>query len=367
MPICIVCLVLALYRLGTVLGASETVAMLVAAGAVFGTYALPYAQDFFTEPISALFLVVSVLLAVQRRPSLAAAAFGAAILVRPQLVLLAPAFVAYLLVAHGRRAAMLAVPSLGVAVALACAYNAYRFGSLIDTGYRPPVDPGFTTPVLRGSAGLLFDPAKSMLLFAPVTLLLPAAIAAGWRTLRLVTALLAAVFTVVFVMSATWHSWQGGWSWGPRLLLPGLVPLLVILAPWADRSRQRLRMLAAALAVGFAVSFSAVIVPPQAQQLDRPLPSPGPEIIRQVELIPTTISRTIESAGDDRRGGEGNHRRYVRTWQVGVLRESGYSAFAAALVITLLLLACSALGAVRLRCALRAGIAASGERGPGAR
>jgi len=352
MPACIVLLVLALYRLGMLLGASEVSALLVAGGAVFGTFLLPYAQDFFTEPITVLLLVLSVLLAVERRPGWAGGAFGMAILVRPQLVVLAPALVIYLLIADGRRAAVLALPWLGVAVALVCAYNAVRFGSLTDTGYRAPVDPGLTTPIWRGTAGLLFDPAKSLLLFAPVTLLLPAAFADGWRSQRLVIALLSVMFLATFVMAAMWHSWEGGWSWGPRLLLPGLVPFLVILAPWAGRSRQRARLLATALAAGLIVSFATVIVPTQAQQLDRPPPRHGPEIVRQAALIPTTIRRTIHSAAGDHAHG-GNHRRYVNTWQVGVLRDTGWSGFAAASVVTFFLLAGAAFGAVSLRSALR--------------
>ncbi len=351
MPVCAVLLVLILYRLGMLLGAGEPAALLLAIGAVFGTYLLSYLQEYGSEPISALFLVLSVLLAVERRSTWAGAALGMAMLVRPQFVVLAPALVIYLLIAHGRRTAALAVPSLGVALALVCAYNYVRFGSLTDTGYRSPE--GFTTPILHGTYELLFNPAKSLLLFAPVTLLIPAALLDGWRSRRAVTALLAVIFLVTFGMSATWFSWEGGWSWGPRLLLPGLVPLLAILAPWAGRSRRRLRLLATAFAAGLIVSLATVIVSTEAQQLDHPVPTPGPKIVRQAELIPATISRTIDSAANSG-GGQGKHRLYANTWQVGVLRTAGWSGFAAAMLITLFLLAGAVLGALSLRSALRA-------------
>lgn len=352
MPLCAVLLVLVLYRLAMLLGASDAAALLVALGVVLGTFLLSYLQEYGSEPISALFVVLSVLLAVERRPAWAGAAFGMAMLVRPQFVVLAPALVAYLLIAHGRRAAMLALPSLGVALALVMAYNYVRFGSVTDTGYQG--HEGFTYPVLKGTAKLLFNPAKSLLLFAPATLLIPAAFIDGWRSRRAVTALLAVIFLVTFVMSATWSSWEGGWSWGPRLLLPGVVPLLVILAPWASRSRKRMRLLTGAFAAGLIVSAATVIVSTEAQQLDHPAPTPGPEIVRQIELIPATISRTIHSATHSGTELRGRHRLYVNTWQVGVLRTAGWGGFAVAMFITLFLLAGAVFGAFSLRSALRA-------------
>jgi hypothetical protein len=353
MPVCAVLLALILYRLGMLLGASDVAALLVALGTVFGTCLLPYLQEYGSEPVSGLFLVLSVLLAVERRPAWAGAAFGMAMLVRPQFVVLAPALVLYLLIVYGRQAALLALPTLGAALALVLAYNYVRFGSLTNTGYRG--NEGFTTPILHGTASLLFNPDKSLLLFAPVTLLIPAALLDGWRSRRGLSVLVAVIFLVTFVMSATWFSWQGGWSWGPRLVLPGLVPLLVVLAPWASRSRRRMRLLATGFAAGLIVSFATVIVSTEAQQLDHPVPTPGPEIIRQAELIPATISRTIHSAANS--GGVvggGKHRLFANTWQVGFLRTAGWSGFAVAMVLTLLLLAAAVFGALGLRSALRA-------------
>ena len=109
------------------------------------------------------------------------------------------------------------------------AYNVYRFGDPLEFGYRPPVDPGFTTPLLEGASGLLFDAEKSLVLFAPALVLVPFAFVTLWRRARVTAALLLALFAVTFVLAATWHSWQGGWSWGPRLVIPGVALVLVAL------------------------------------------------------------------------------------------------------------------------------------------
>jgi hypothetical protein len=356
MPICAVLLVLTLYRLGLRMGAGEAAALLVAVGAVFGTFMFSYVQEFYTEPMSTLFIAASVLLAVERRASWAGAAFGMAMLIRPQFVVLAPALVLYLLIVHGRRAALLSLPPLAIALAIVLGYDYIRFGSLTDTGYRGKE--GFTTPILKGTVGLLFRPSKSVLLFAPAILLVPAALIDGWRSRRELTVWLSVIFLVTFVMSATWFSWQGGWSWGPRLLLPALVPLLAMLAPWASGSRRRMRLLAAAFAAGLLVSISTVIVSTEAQQLHRPVPHPGPGIVSQIELVPGTISRTIAHAVGSSAGALGKHRLYANTWQVGVLRSVGLSGFTLAMLITLVLLAGAVYGAVSLRSALRMSSAA---------
>ena len=98
-------------------------------------------------------------------------------------------------------------------------YNQYRFGSVLKTGYGSE---GFSTPFIHGAAGLLFSPQKSILLFAPIVILVVLGSFRLWTAgNRFVVVLTLTNLLVFFVLSATWHSWQGGWSWGPRLLLPG--------------------------------------------------------------------------------------------------------------------------------------------------
>jgi hypothetical protein len=161
-----------------------------------------------------------------------------------------------------------------------------------------------------------------------------------WRRQRDACILLAGNLVVTTVIAATWDSWQGGWSWGPRLLLPGLLPALAAVAVWLDAGRVKALVAVAALALGFALSASTLIVPTQAQELDRPAPPIGPGVVRQIELIGPTVSYTQDhaltpGASDSRPGA---HRRFVNTWQVGAAREVGRSGFVASLAVSLLLL-----------------------------
>ena len=222
MPLVAGALVAALFLLGRRLGAPRPAAALVAAGAVLGTFILPYGRDFFTEPLVALGLVVMIERSLAGRELQAGAALAFAILARPQAAVFAPLLWAFLLLrGDGIRVVARTLPPLAIAAIVTVAYNLVRFEEPFEFGYKKPDDPGFTTPFFEGAAGLLFSPEKSIFLFAPIVVLLPFALAWLWRRERVTAGLLLAIFTVTFVLAATWHSWEGGWSWGPRLLLPG--------------------------------------------------------------------------------------------------------------------------------------------------
>ena len=163
-----------LFALGRRLGAPRPAAALVAVGIVLGTYLLPYGRDFFTEPLVALGLVAMIERALAGRELQAGAALAFAVLARPQSAVFVPLLWAFLalhenpglLTARGRAEALRAIlrtlGPLALAAVLTVAYNLARFGDPLEFGYEPPVDPGFTTPLHEGAAGLLFSPEKSL-------------------------------------------------------------------------------------------------------------------------------------------------------------------------------------------------------------
>jgi len=329
----------ALFVLGRRLGAPQRAAALVAAGTVLGTYLLPYGRDFFSEPLVALGLVVMVERALAGREQQAAVALALAILARPQSAAFAPLLLGFVaLRGDGLRAIARTVPPLAVAALVTIAYNVHRFGDPLEFGYRPPVDPGFTTPLLEGASGLLFSPEKSLVLFAPALVLAPFAFVTLWRRARMTAALLLALFAVTFVLAATWHSWQGGWSWGPRLVIPGVALALVALGPWIGTSTKRMRLAGALFALGFGLSFAAVLAPPGMQLIDREPGTVGPQIVRQYRELPRLTENSIDAAGD-RAARDADYRRYLALWQANLVRQVGGGAALPALIVTLLALA----------------------------
>jgi hypothetical protein len=172
-------------------------------------------------------------------------------------------------------------------------------------------------------------------LFAPVLVLAPLALVALWRRARLTAALLLGLFVVTFVLAATWHSWQGGWSWGPRLVIPGVALVLVALGPWIGASPARMRLAAALFALGFVISFSAVLAPPGMQLIDREPGTVGPQVERQYRELPRLTENSIKTVSD-RAARDGDYRRFLSLWQANLVRQVGGGAAVPALILTLL-------------------------------
>jgi hypothetical protein len=359
MPLINAALVVTLYLLARRLGARAGAALLVGVGGVLGTFALPYTKEFFSEPLAALCLVVAIERLLAARPAAAGLAMAAAVFTRAQTLLLAPVL---LLVAWRRQGVPgLLRASAGLAPGLIAtlAYNLLRYGDPLTFGYQ---DVGFTTPPLDGAGGLLFNPLKSVFLFAPIVLLLPFALRDLWSRNRPAFLLIVANLATTFATAALWFAWHGGWSWGPRLLLPGLIPAIAAIGPWIS-TRPRQRVAALLLAAGFVVSFPALIVSTQAQQLEVPpvppethfldtQPLQSPSVGRQVELIPSRVRYSVEHLYEDHPGGT-ERLRSLSLWQLGMARVMGRTGLALAAAGTVLLLLTGVVAFRRLSDAVR--------------
>jgi SAM-dependent methyltransferase len=366
MPLVVGALVAAMFALARRIGARAGPALLAAVGGVAGTFMLPYAKEFFSEPLATLLLVVAIERLLAARPGTSGLAAGAAILTRAQTLVFAPVLLVIAWRRGGSASFARAAAGLAPGALATLAYNVVRFGSPLEFGYQ---DVGFTTPPLRGLGGLLFAPTKSVLLFAPIVVLLPAALWRLWRTRRDAAVLLAANLGITIAITATWFAWHGGWCWGPRLLLPGLIPAVAAVGPWAS-SPARARAGAALFAAGFLVSSPAMLVSTQAQQLE--VPSPGewthyldtqplasPSIPRQFTLIVPTARYSVEHLYEERPGGQ-NNLRSLALWQFAAARVLGRAGLAMAVAGTAALLAVAVAGSTRLRAAY-GGLAEEGD------
>lgn len=178
----------------------------------------------------ALALPVGMYVALGRRPPGAlgvrlapgAAAPAAPVATRPLAVALA---------LHRRRAVVFAA-ALALGLAPQALYNAARFGSPFSTGYALGAGEDFATAPWVGLAGLLLSPYRGVLWFVPLVaaclLLGPLA----WRRSPALMALAVGTAVTTLATYAAWWTWWGGYTWGPRFLLPAL-PLLVLAVPLA--------------------------------------------------------------------------------------------------------------------------------------
>lgn len=229
---------------------SDTTALAAAGLYGFGTFAWPYSKTFFGEPLSALGILAAVAWAIRTRATrrwssaiLAGFALGLATAVKWSNAVVAPIILLFLWVTlpSTRRLRLVLAWAAGpaVSVVLLLLFNAARFGSLLETGYG--AEPGFTTPVSQGLAGLLLSPGKSWFLYAPILLLAVPGAWWMWKRDHAVTVLLVASVLAQLLLYATWWAWWGGWGWGPRLLLPATPFLILLTLPVLHRAMESTR------------------------------------------------------------------------------------------------------------------------------
>lgn len=331
-PLIFACLTVATYGLARRLAGSVRASVVVALAAVGATFIVVYGKAFFSEPLAALCVVVGIERALAKRWCSSGAALAAAAITRPQVFAVAPLLLWRIWRDGGWAATARASAPLAFGLLVDVIYNIIRFADPLNFGYSTPeLQQGFTTPLLEGAAGLLFNPEKSVLLFAPLVALIPFGLGRLWRRERTAFWLLGGNLAITFGLSATWWAWGGGWVWGPRLLIPGLVPAIASISTWAEGGRARAAVLATLVLFGAALNAPGALVDVGAQLTDRPRPVEGPRIDRQLALVPDAVGYTAEHLFD--RSGI-DRSRYLDLWQVKAAREWGPRGWIAALVTT---------------------------------
>lgn len=223
------CGLLVLYarRFGANVRAARSVGFLLG----FATLMWRYSVYDFSEALQAFLLMLSVVLLGRRslRTLVAGSlAMGSLVLVKAVYLAYVPLLVFYAadpLVERKGSARRAALACLGVAGAflLLLWLNHLRFGDAFQTGYGEEARQWQPADVLPRAFALLFSPDKGLFLFSPVVVLGLLGASRLWRSVpRSEVVLLAGAVGLNLLLAAGWHSWEGGWSWGPRLLVPVL-------------------------------------------------------------------------------------------------------------------------------------------------
>ncbi len=256
-----------IFRAGRRLNWTRALSMTTAL--IFGllTMAWPYAQSYFSDPVSGwgLFAAAYGLIAYSqsgRKHYLVGAgvAWSIAYLTRTinlmtlpiytlgLLLVLRPAFthLGTALPERLRRAfwcwwrpvVTFAIPVVAAGL-LSLWWNWARYGSIWDTGYVETET--FSADWVFGLFGLTVGPARGIIWYNPILLLAVPGAVWFWRYQRRILLLSIALISLYFVVYAKWYMWHGGYSWGPRFVVP-MVPFLSLLAGpgWNALMSQRL-------------------------------------------------------------------------------------------------------------------------------
>jgi hypothetical protein len=267
-----------MYRIARSLGWRPIEGMMAAISFGVLSMAVQYTTEYFSEPGVTLCVLVMVLGIIhwgQRRPYaplVVGVAAGAALQFRSDslitiwIALVAvPLFVPWRKLVDRRALALLCGPLVVSAVVLV-AYNELRYSKILVSSYGG----SFVTPLEVGLRGLLASPGKSLFVFNPLALLGVVGLGLLFVRNRPVAVLFTLLIVPRIIFFARWSSWQGGWAWGPRFLLP-IVPLLMLAAVEVIRATRRssvagiaTRLAAAVLAVAsLAVQVLSVRIPYQ--------------------------------------------------------------------------------------------------------
>lgn len=256
------------------LGYSRRVALTVAVIFAIATPAWPYSRTLYGETAVTCLWLLAFLAILRARESsgwalLGGLVLGASILVKPSNALGAGiiAFWALLSIFAGPgRASIRNRPSILFGLALLVSFgllavvNWLRFGSPLSSGYGDEGE-GFVFNYATSLPALLVGPGKGLFVFAPPLIIALWGLRSFWRRQRDITLLIAELGIGNLLLYGAWAMWWGGWSWGPRFLVPVIPFLLLPLAELLVRPRRAIVFLIAltALAGTFVNALGSIV------------------------------------------------------------------------------------------------------------
>ncbi|HTY12800.1 MAG TPA: phospholipid carrier-dependent glycosyltransferase [Candidatus Omnitrophota bacterium] len=234
-----------------------------------GSFFLPQMRYGYSEPLLALGFLLTVFFLSRlerngdgRAPLFAGLAFGIALLTKHYVVLFYPLLLIYCVAGSHRNKRNLWTDLLSfhafVAVSLAAFFllNYYRFGSILETGYKDISHDFMPAYFLRGFIGQLFSPGKSIFLYFPACFAFLYLVPQMLRKHRNLTLLVLAVIVISILFYSPYVDWNGDVGWGVRYQII-LLPLIAVMLGGV---LSNLKFIYFLTAVGFAVNLPALII-----------------------------------------------------------------------------------------------------------
>jgi hypothetical protein len=181
-----------------------------------------------------------------------------------------PVFAVYLFTRPGELRHRLKILALvTIPFLVACCFlawmNIVRFGSPFESGYGGEAERFFPSQMWHTIPKLMVSLDKGLFVFCPILILG----LLGWKDFfnrhRAEASLCVALIVENLLWSASWWSWVGGWSWGPRLLVP-TIPLWFLPGGFLlqkVQSRRRLYIFALVTLIAIVLQIPGVLIKDQ--------------------------------------------------------------------------------------------------------
>jgi hypothetical protein len=257
--LCAVLAAFAFWRLLTAVATPRTAVFLTVVFALGSPLYTTATRALWQHGPAAMFMLGAVALAVRpqrvARFGLVGVFAAAAYVCRPTTQVPIAALLAFVVVFRGWRQALALVGGLALTLAPWVWSNEAVWGSALPPYYHLTRLEADWPVFFEALAGNLVSPARGVLVFVPVLLVLPLALQAAWRSggeRRALTLGALAVVGLHWVAVSRFPHWWGGHALGPRLFTEVVPFALLALAPWLDgvlATPGRLRTVTLALAL----------------------------------------------------------------------------------------------------------------------
>jgi len=192
-------------------------------------------------------------------------AFGFLLLLKIVNLIFLPLFILYLFLKNLREGKIdfrpafkfMIFPVLGMIFLFFLNY--LRFGNIFESGYGQEAGMFYPERIIVNSLRLLFSPDKGMFIYSPILLLSVWGYCRFYCFFRLEALFFLGIMIVNLEMSALWHSFGGGWSWGPRLLVVTLPLWVLPFGMLLDTGRLRKWLLLVFACLSFFIQLEGVL------------------------------------------------------------------------------------------------------------
>ena len=325
------------------LGFSKKISFLTTLIFGFSTATWVSAHDYFQHPLETLLLLLSIYILYSHRMNLqprhvffsgSVLAFG--ILTRINLFVVAPALLIYLLIINRNRISQIRfqqglqflLPIL-FALAVILILNYFKFGDIHITD---PIHEyqGFSlSNLLIGLYGNLFSVGRSIFLYSPPALI-SLYLFRKFHVLHCEEGLLFLVISLIYLVTySVYGDWAGGWSWGPRFLVP-ILPFLIIPIGLAFESKLMTIITGALVALGVGVQIIGVIINVSYVTWDWMRMNLNPTnaylFVPELSPIPTHLKALLTG-------------RHIDLWLLEIYKQFGLSVFLITLAVPLIIMA----------------------------